>query len=836
MSQSSNVVNLEVKRGARSKTPKLPTPLVKLRERCGAHLSKLIDRFFERVDDTFFDLADQAASNAEQTSYFDAMREVRLQRNVMTKSFLGAYRRAFEFKPKDLGATTVDADFNADNLSLVQNDDLEEQVAVENIVKRIINEVGQDLEHLTLRLNVLLPDVKLEDEDNPLGAQCLANGFAQACGNLEMDIRSRIVLYKLFEKQVLSQVKSMLAAANKYLVEQGVMPDLNPVKRVRTYSAPPVPPQTNNASVIDGETGSVTGEVQGELSPEFQVDPMVLMAQMHQQLPNFNQGYEHLNLPELRQPTLVNALSKVQHRSSLPADGNGLVNFVMLLQRMLQDKEGNARAAVGQVDQNAMNLVSMLFEFILEDRQLQAPIKAILGRLQIPLVKVALMDRTFFNKGGHVARRLLNEMAMASIGWVEGKKAGADRFLDKLEECVLRIVNEFEDDLVIFEEVLDDFLAFHEADKKRRILVEQRTRDSEEGRAKSEAAKRFVQSELNGLLLGHTVADSVLGLLREGWSNYMVLLVLRKGEEHESVKAARKLAATLISAASEQTELEPLPQDRIGSLVAELKLGLQQTSFMPFELEKVVKELSVHLTEVTEQRKLRLMPEPKQNLFVGPAGLPSITVEEEVFQELPEENSLLSGPLESSLEESESIVDGSFDLPELEEEQDEALPVEEAKSTILPSSLVEQTPQEETHVDQVMQAKVAGGMIAPTPRRKADAPVVESSPAPIQLVEDEPEQEGNNIAPEVVERIDRMGIGAWVEMREDVDKRYRCKLAAIIHSTGKYIFVNRMGVKVSEKTRGSLAKAIQEKDMVLLDDGLLFDRALESVISNLRER
>ena len=62
----------------------------------------------------------------------------------------------------------------------------------------------------------------------------------------------------------------------------------------------------------------------------------------------------------------------------------------------------------------------------------------------------------------------------------------------------------------------------------------------------------------------------------------------------------------------------------------------------------------------------------------------------------------------------------------------------------------------------------------------------------------------------------------------------RCKLAAIISFSGKYIFVNRSGVKVVEYSATSLAQQYEQGLVRLLDDNQLFDRALESVIGNLR--
>jgi hypothetical protein len=83
-------------------------------------------------------------------------------------------------------------------------------------------------------------------------------------------------------------------------------------------------------------------------------------------------------------------------------------------------------------------------------------------------------------------------------------------------------------------------------------------------------------------------------------------------------------------------------------------------------------------------------------------------------------------------------------------------------------------------------------------------------------------------------KVDNLRVGSWVEFQEDEEHKLRCKLAAIIKPTGKFIFVNRTGMKVLEKTRTGLALEFRRGAIHLLNDTLLFDRALESVIGNLR--
>ena len=85
-----------------------------------------------------------------------------------------------------------------------------------------------------------------------------------------------------------------------------------------------------------------------------------------------------------------------------------------------------------------------------------------------------------------------------------------------------------------------------------------------------------------------------------------------------------------------------------------------------------------------------------------------------------------------------------------------------------------------------------------------------------------------------VRQVDQLRPGSWVVFQEDEEHTLRCKLAAIIEATGKYVFVDRTGMKVLEHSRTGLALEFRRGAARALDDTLLFDRALESVLGNLR--
>ena len=70
-----------------------------------------------------------------------------------------------------------------------------------------------------------------------------------------------------------------------------------------------------------------------------------------------------------------------------------------------------------QLESMTIEMVAMLFDFIFETKDLPDGIKALLARLQIPVLKAAMLDGAFFAKKTHPSRLLVNALAQAGLGW-----------------------------------------------------------------------------------------------------------------------------------------------------------------------------------------------------------------------------------------------------------------------------------------------------------------------------------------------------------------------------------------------------------------------------------
>ena len=130
-------------------------------------------------------------------------------------------------------------------------------------------------------------------------------------------------------------------------------------------------------------------------------------------LPMMPQLPQDQTAPMMAKEELVAVLGEMQTSTGV-ANKDGALDIREALESITAQR-GNFQ--IQQVDEDVINVVAMFFDIILDDRNLPLEIQALVSRLQIPILKVALRDRSFFSNRNHPARQLLNEIARTSIGW-----------------------------------------------------------------------------------------------------------------------------------------------------------------------------------------------------------------------------------------------------------------------------------------------------------------------------------------------------------------------------------------------------------------------------------
>jgi hypothetical protein len=295
-------------------------------------------------------------------------------------------------------------------------------------------------------------------------------------------------------------------------------------------------------------------------------------------------------------------------------------NLVQRLQSTLSAEREKIFGSVDRrklpaADTNVIELVGMLFEYMLLEKNLPNVVKALLSRLHTPLLKVAVLDRHFFTQTQHPARKLLNDMAAAGRRWVEENNIERGIF-PKMKEVVDRLLGEFEEDITVFDSLLQEFNKSVSELQQRARLVETRNAEAAEGQDKLQAARARAQQELTRLCAGKPVEEVGRDFLQRLWADKLTFILLRNPEGdtaqawQDAVSMAQRTMESLLPPSSEQARQER--KQALAGLQQDLRE--QSRAMQQVDKERLFNKLfevqAEALKQVVPEQAIQTAPEP----------------------------------------------------------------------------------------------------------------------------------------------------------------------------------------------------------------------------------
>ena len=599
MATNRNIIDFDLDRrtSERGRSIALPQLVISAQRTAKHHLRQLLPDFFSRIDDSLFDLADKADNHQQQTLYFDAMREVRLQKDIMQKTYFEALSQGFEgalsqAMPQRRNAPTLD------QIGLMEDEQLEESLAITNMVSSAEIRAKEALFGLTARLDFLIDDVEVSKDNNPLRPEILFRAFIPAVNHMDADIKVRLIIYKLFDKFVAQKVAFIYDAINADLISAGVLPRItSTIRKSETgyMGGATTLSETSSEGVVEHRAAMAANPNH----PETLFSSLQQLLSMTRAIPatgtstgagmgagthtgspgsEGTAGTEAMGMGGAREggaavtyapQEVISALSQLQtkgetllQQSQTSQQPSANLIKTIVLETIGQNPDGSATKHIGQADTDAIDIVSMLFDFILDDPSLPDNIKAQIARLQIPLLKVAIIDKDFFTKKSHPARQLLNELAYAGSGLEE-----VDAEEDSVYQMVCYVVNsilaEFEENTEIFSTLHAEFVEFIEKERESNKLAGEILEN-----ARSQVAK-----EIQRRVTDNRVPPLVTTILIDAWKDVLTHLYLRDGEDSTGWNTALQVADDLIW--SVQPKLVVSERQRLIKIIPRVLNGLR---------------------------------------------------------------------------------------------------------------------------------------------------------------------------------------------------------------------------------------------------------------------
>ena len=557
------------------------TILGQLHARLANELTPDLDRLLVTLEEEVFDNARLARNPALQSGFLDTVRSLQVHRNEFAPALLGGLQEAL-LAIRQPGRDGTDAPVvpSLDTMQLVAHNEIDANTELDSIALRHEARAGLPLMLLGQRFGVLAGAPAFEPAALPVGPRKLGRLLARACDVLQVNTPTRLQLYGIYDRQLMSGYEGLVENMNAVLDAAKVLPGLTFVplrpRRRSANASVEVPaargaaePHGTGAPAAPGTYTAWAGEP-GQAGPTDDPETLGLLRQLLaerrqliEQLSNNNQT-PRIALATADVDAALGSLQSRPPTSQAPRSVSD-IRQALLAQSRLQ--LGHA-AMLSREDSDTFELLGLLYAELGRELRQGAPSTALLDRLKVPLLRVALQDQGFFVRQQHPARQLLDAVAEAGAVWQADDDADP-QFAAQLQSAVDHVVTHYDGDEAVFESANQQLQKHLQAMVRKAEVSERRHVEAARGRDKLELAKQRASDTVTRAVGSASVPRFLRGLLDQAWTDVLTLVLLRHGDDSQEWREHAQATSQIIAAT---VHGQPPPPELAGRI--EQSLGL----------------------------------------------------------------------------------------------------------------------------------------------------------------------------------------------------------------------------------------------------------------------
>ncbi len=245
---------------------------------------------------------------------------------------------------------------------------------------------------------------------------------------------------------------------------------------------------------------------------------------------------------------------------------------------ILAHREALRQVATSTLDHRVIDVIAGLFEQILSDAKVPPQVVRQIARLQLPVLRAALGDNTFFSSRRHPVRRFVNRIASlgSAVDDLDGDEGRA--LLDKVASLVQEVVDGDFEQITVYEQKLQALEAFISAQSHERVRA---LGAADELLARKEQGLRVQQRyahEMDVALQGLPVPAYLRDFLAATWSRAIASAALEFGNDAELTQRLRDAGRELVTSVQPKGSPERRQQflRKLPQLMKDLNLGLDR--------------------------------------------------------------------------------------------------------------------------------------------------------------------------------------------------------------------------------------------------------------------
>lgn len=515
--------------------------------------TRVLTRQAESMENTLLAMAERSPLLDARNTYYAAQGVLNKRANELLSASKDTYCQTFnDFshqREKPAGADGLE-------LSLVDDQDFEITLALDKATSRLRYNCAEELVALDARIAHLLGRSDLSENDNPLGPRALCEALLEGITRMIPEQSVQIVLLNQFDLVLTTELAGIYQSVNRYLIDHGILPDLKVGAKARASAA------------AQGSAVSPDASVQGQADSDiFRLIEQLAhsgtaVAEGGGGVGGFAGGYPGGTAAGLAGFSLLDSLSQLQS-GAMMLPGGGRFELPLLdaatIHNVLRSlQQSPVMQAASPLDAMLVDAVAMLFDVVFDEAAIPDRLKAQIARLQIPVLKAAMLDRNFFSQANHPVRRMLDAIATLSVH-LPDNTAGNAR-LEAISQVVSRVLDGFERDIAVFDAAAAELEAIGaQLENTLEETVDAGLHediDQIKRLERAELAPVIVHDFINRALRDQPVADTVREFLRRDWAQLLTADYIDDGEQGAHFNSHVETMRELVWSVQPKTDMD----------------------------------------------------------------------------------------------------------------------------------------------------------------------------------------------------------------------------------------------------------------------------------------
>ena len=573
-------------------TPPAPPGQLRLakqvREQFVAHACAALTTIAGVVGERMTTLSTSGGNTREMQQRRDGLLAYQVLHSVWVKGTVVAWQKALVPPSTGGGAGR----FDPSAMTLLEDDAVENKILSSRLALSILDKAGAELNDLRLRVLHLEGTRELTSND-VLRPEMMAQTVVEQWTKAGLSREAWSLVQDVIQLQMLETLTEGYRQANQYLISKGVLPEIDLKSQIRLSTSAPVQQQqvTQDLSPRPAGRDSHHSEHSGSSGVE-ESTPLArsraraqgLLGQLKRVLGEQGGNGEYaLTRPEQLSPKLAQALNhsaSAEARNSSRAgtahseptpDSAGVAKLASDLNLRTQAIKKQASTTS---EKATIEIVALMFQSILAEERIPAAIRVWFARLQMPVMRVALIEPEFFGTLHHPARKLIDHMGSCVLGF--DSRAISGSALEIEIKRVVQVIEQYPDTgRRVFQLVYDEFQKFlskflTEKDMARKVVTL-----AQQVEQKETLAIQYT-IEMRSMLNTMPVRDEIRDFLFKVWSEVLAVAAVKHGAQHQDTVLLKRTASDLVWAAS----AKPSRADRarviqdLPHLLQQLRLGM----------------------------------------------------------------------------------------------------------------------------------------------------------------------------------------------------------------------------------------------------------------------